>query len=296
MFQEDPTPTPYHSKSPMRFKNYDIFYNLDYNLSKINSNQHSYYEFYFLLSGAVTYYIEGRKYSLESGDIILISPNQEHRASIDNSNLIPYERYVLWLSPSYVETLSSERTNLSFIFQTSQAVNQQIKLSNESLLNIKRILKYIFINSNSQGYGADLLTDAYITELLVHLAQVSLFGSNNIINYHPSKSLSKDFSLILKVLKYIDDHIHEPIGIDEICNYCFISRSYLSKNFSEKLGLPVYQYILKKKLFLARQDIAHGLAIQEVSEKYSFGNYSSFYRAFCKEFGQNPNSFKREKN
>ncbi len=174
MFNEKTTPTPYHHKLPMRFKNYDIFYNLDHDLAKIKPNQHSYYEVYFLLSGAVTYYIEGRKYSLSSGDIVLISPNQKHEAYIDNSSLIPYERYVLWLSPSYVDALSSERTNLSFIFQISYITNQQIKLSNDSLLHIKDLLKSIFINSKAQRYGSDLLADAYITELLVHLAQLSL--------------------------------------------------------------------------------------------------------------------------
>ena len=294
MFKQEIIPTPYHQKLPMGFKNYDIFYNLDHDLSKINPNQHRYYEVYFLLSGTVTYYIEGRKYSLASGDILLISPNQKHEAYIDNSSFIPYKRYVLWLSPSYVDALSSHRTNLSFTFQASYITNQQIRLSTDSLLHVKDLLKSIFINSKAQRYGSDLLTDAYITELLVHLGQLSLFCSNSLINYHPSESLSKDFSLVLKVLKYIEHHIYEPISINEICSHCFVSRSYLSKIFTKELGLPVYRYIIKKKLLLARQDIADGLAIQEASEKYSFGNYSSFYKAFCKEFGQNPQSFKME--
>lgn len=292
MFHEEATPTPYHHKLPMRFKNYDIFYNQDYDLTKIDPNQHNYYEFYFLISGSVTYIIEDRKYFLTNGDIVLISPNQRHSAFIDSS--VPYKRYVLWLSVNYVDELSSKRTNLASIFQASCIIGQQIKLSHELLLEINQLFKSIFINSKAQKYGSDLLANAYITELLVLLAQASLFCSEGMLNYHSTETQNNSFSLILKVLKYIEDHIHESIHINEICSYCFVSRSYLSKIFSEELGIPVYRYIIKKKLFLARQDLADGLHSQEVTEKYSFGNYSSFYKAFCKEFGQSPQSFKKE--
>lgn len=137
MLRDDSLPTPYHHKMPMQFKNYDIFYNRDYNLGKIVPNQHNYYEFYFLISGNVTYYIEGRKYTLESGDILLISPNQKHWAFIDDSASVPYERYVLWLSLGYVDSLSSDRTRLSYIFQTSYIISQQIRLSGDLMPSYK---------------------------------------------------------------------------------------------------------------------------------------------------------------
>lgn len=291
MFEDELIPTPYHHKLPLRFKDYDIFYNKDYTLTRIAPNQHNYYEFYFLISGSVTYYINNRKYSVESGDIMLISPGAEHSSFIDGS--VPYERYVLWLSLGYVDALSSKRTNLSYIFQASHITSPQIKLRNDRMLHIKQLLNHIFINSKAQKYGSDLLANAYIIELLVLLAQESLFSSNNVISYRPAEPQNKNFALTLNILKYIEDHIYEPIHISEICDYCFVSRSYVSKIFSEQLGIPIYRYIMKKKLYLARQDILDGLSIQDVTEKYQFGNYSSFYKAFCKEFGQGPQNFKK---
>ena len=159
---------------------------------------------------------------------------------------------MLWLSLGYVDSLSSDRTRLSYIFQTSYIISQQIRLSGDLMHHINYLLKRIFINSKSQSYGSDLLANAYISELLVHLAQSSLFSTNGIINYEPAKALNKDSSLVLKVLKYIEDHIYEPIHIDSLCGCFFVSRSHLSKIFSEELGLPVYRYIMKKKLLLAR--------------------------------------------
>ena len=293
MLKKEIAPTPYQHKLPMQFKNYDIFFNKDLHLAKIPPNQHNYYEFYFLISGAVDYYIENRKYSLNSGDIILISPNQTHSAFINPS--VPYERYVLWLSVHYMETLSSDRTNLSAIFQASYIAGQQITLPREVFLHLQQLLNYIFVNSKAKNYGADLLANAYIIELLILLAQASLFCADKRSTHGLAEPQSQDFSLILKVLKYIEDHICSPISIDEICACCFMSRSHLSKIFCAQLGLPLHQYILKKRLFLAKQDIRDGLPIQEVTGKYGFQNYSAFYKAFCKEFGQNPKSFKPKK-
>lgn len=292
MFDVEATPTPYHHKLPMSHKNYDIFFNQDYDLTEIELNQHNYYEFYFLVTGSVTYIIEDRKYFLSSGDIVLISPNQLHSASIDAS--VPYKRYVLWLSINYLDNLSSKNTKLSNIFKESSATGQQIKLSHELLLEVSRLFKNIFINSRAQKYGADLLANSYITELLVLLAQASLFCSEIMVNHSHTESQINDSSLVSMALKYIENHVLEPILISEICRHCFVSRSHLSKTFTKELGIPLHQYIIKKKLFLAKSDIADGLHIQEIAEKYSFNSYSSFYKAFCKEFGQSPNKFKKE--
>lgn len=287
-------PTPYHHKSPLRFKHYDIFYNKDSQLTKIAPNQHNYYEFYFLISGAVNYHIENKNYILTNGDILLISPNQLHSADIDPT--IPYERYVLWLSTHYIEILSSKQTNLSNIFRASYVTGQKVIPPHDVFLQLQQLLNSIFINSKAQNYGSDLLANAYIIELLVSLAQTSLFCFDNGNSLYLTESQGKEYSLTLQALKYIEDHIYRPIKIQDICDNCFVSRSQLSKIFCAELGLPVHQYILKKKLFLARQDIKHGIPVQEAAEKYSFQNYSAFYKAFCKEFGQNPRSFKLHNN
>lgn len=291
MERQELPPTPYSHKAPMRFKNYDIFFNQDHSLTQIVPNRHNYYEFYFLLSGDVTFFVENIEYHLTKGDIILISPDQLHCAKINPA--IPYKRYVLWLSVSYVESLSSESTRLANIFHTSRALGQQIRLSNELLPEIHQLFRNILIHSHAQKYGSDLLANAYITELLVLLAQTTLFAGDSTLPYDPTGS-SVHFSLVLRVLKYVDEHIHETIHINEICEHCFVSRSYLSKIFSRSLGMPVYQYIIKKKLYRAKQDIQNGIPAQEVTVKYSFGNYSTFYNAFRKEFGQSPRQIKRE--
>lgn len=287
-----PDPSPYYRKPPMKFNDFKIFYNKDYSLKNILPNKHNYYEFYLLLSGEVTYYIENQEYHLIPGDIILISPQQNHYAYINTNINMPYERYVLWLNPDYLNLLSSPKTNLSFVFQNTAINNAQIRLAPDMFNKIHYLLESILTSSHSQAYGSDLLANAYVTELLINLAQFKLFYSNSYLDML-SLSTSYEDSLIFNILNYINLNICQTITISQICEHFFISKSYLAKLFKEEVGLSVHQYIMKKKLFLAKQDLLHINSMNTLVEKYGFGNYSTFFRAFKLEFGQSPLNYKK---
>lgn len=280
--KEKPIPLPYHHKPPMRFKNFEIHYNSDQDLTHIQSNQHDYYEFFFLISGAIDFFVDGHKHSLLPGDVLLIAPRQEHHSVIVRGT--PYERYVLWLDPGYVSALSSPSTNLSLAFQKSLASNGHITPDAEMRDLVHRLLESLLIASQSKGYGTDLLISAYIVELLVALAQFHLFSQP--IDTFSSAPMTKP--IVKNTLNYINEHIYESISVQEIANALFVSRSYLSKVFSEEMNIPLHQFISKKKLFLAKQDLVAGTSLKDVVTKYNFGDYSSFFRAFKQEFGQSP--------
>lgn len=138
-------------------------------------------------------------------------------------------------------------------------------------------------------------TNSYVIELLVHIAKIKLFQQDSYFEQRLSENMGNN-SLVLNVLNYINEHIYEEIRIQDITDSLFVSRSYLSKIFNEEMGLSLHQFIIKKKLFLARQDLLTGIPVRDICHKYSFGNYSSFFRAFKLEFGQSPRMVKKTLN
>lgn len=279
------SPSSFHPKPQMQNNNFQIYYNKDKSLQKIDSHVHKYYEFYFLISGDITYTIDERNYHLKAGDVILIHPNQYHRASINTNINVAYERYVLWLHPKYLKDLSSPKTDLLFPFQKINLTSSHIPLTRDIQMLVNNLLQMILIHSNSHEYGSDLLTNCYIIELLVHIAKVKLFQQ--------TIYFEKDFGnnpIVLSALNYITEHIGEDIKVKDITDYLYVSRSYLSKLFSSTMGLSIHQYIIKKKLYLAKQELLSGSSINNIYQKYGFGNYSSFFRAFKNEFGLSPRS------
>lgn len=284
-------PTSYYHKPPLRYRNFEIHYNKDHALKHIVKNSHEYYEFYFLISGDVTYYVDSIQYHLHSGDVVLIAPGQIHEAFI-NVGSQAYERYVLWLNPVYLSKLSSDITDLLLPFEKTYISSARISLTPDKKLGIHNLLERILISSTSQEYGSDLLTNSYIIELLVHIAKIKLFQRD----YYLERALindQKNSSLVSDILSYIDEHIYEDIPIEHLASLFFVSRSHISKVFNEEIGISLHQFIIKKKLFLARQDLLSNVSINQICSKYNFGNYSSFFRAFKQEFGQSPREFKK---
>ncbi len=272
-------------KSPMKKGNFEIRYKKDTHLSNIYSNKHNHYELYFLVSGKVSYTIEGVVHHLRPGDLLLISPGQEHYALIETGD-ISYERYVLWITEDYINSLSSKETDLSIAFNATGFLGSCIHPSPDMQIILTSLMQNILVQSNSNEFGADLLIDFYIAQILIHIIRIKLY-QNNFYN-------EKDFAgntLIFETLTYIAEHIDQPITINHIAGNLFVSRSHLSNKFTQFMGITIHQYITKKKLYLAKQDILQGASIETICTDYCFGNYSSFYRAFKHEFGMSPREY-----
>ncbi|QTQ16024.1 helix-turn-helix domain-containing protein [Treponema parvum] len=282
-------PTPYYHKGVMKSKTYEIYYNSDFSLGRIGKHTHSHYEFYFLISGSVMYTVDEKTYPLRPGDILLVKPEQAHAAFI-TENQKNYERYILWLNADYLKQLSSIDTDLLLPFRKINFSGSYLRLPHDMRLVFANLLQMILIQFNSHEYGADLLAGSYITELLIHIARIKLYWQpvyfERDIDNNP---------IVLRTLNYIAEHIRDDIGISDITNELCISRSRLSKIFSDCMGTSVHQYIIKKKLYLAKQELISGrVSVKTLCANYNFGDYSSFYRAFKTEFGMSPRKLVRD--
>ncbi|MFD1886547.1 helix-turn-helix transcriptional regulator [Paenibacillus wenxiniae] len=279
-------PTAYAPKPSMEQRDYQIHYNRDRAITQLRSrfkrHVHQHYELYFLISGNVHYHVEQRSFTLKAGDIMLIRPGQQHYAELIPSD-DSYERYVLWLHPSYLEKISTASTDLQLAFNHINFHGSHLSLSSDVIVLLSNLLHHIWVQSQSQEYGADMLARSYMNELLIMVARAKL---NNPLYYRP-KHLN-DEQLLVETLDYIHEHIHEAMTVEHMAQQLFVSRSFLSKMFTENMGISIHKYIVQKKLHLAKRELLSGQSTHSICEQFSFGDYSTFYRAFQREFGMSP--------
>ncbi len=105
-----------------------------------------------------------------------------------------------------------------------------------------------------------------------------------------------DYSKIInKALDYIENNLTNDLDIKEIADYCSISKNHFQKLFKNSVGFTVHDYITKRKLAKASDDLINGTeSISDISYKYGYNSPDTFTRAFKRENKITPCIFRKE--
>ena len=97
-----------------------------------------------------------------------------------------------------------------------------------------------------------------------------------------------DREMIQEALDYIDSNVKEDITAEELAKIAGYSVFHFYRLFQSAVGIPVMQYVLRRKLLHAIYEIGLGRSKNDVVYEYGFETYSGFYRAFVREIGYTP--------
>ena len=108
----------------------------------------------------------------------------------------------------------------------------------------------------------------------------------------PEARLSSD-RIIRECRKYVQEHLYGRIAEDELASALGLSQPYLSAYFSRRTGETFRSYVNRIRNEEAKQLLAQGMSIDEVSEKLGYSDYRSFHRIFKKMNGESPSQWKK---
>ena len=97
--------------------------------------------------------------------------------------------------------------------------------------------------------------------------------------------------IIQQSLDYIEDNLQTEITASELADQAGFSLFHYYRLFQQSTGLPVMQYILRRRLLHGIYAIKQGSSMIDASLRYGFDTYAGFYKAFCREFGATPSAF-----
>ncbi len=233
---------------------------------------HTFCEMLLFVRGDASYNIDGTLYRPRPYDLLLI-PEGAYHYLIPNPRQ-PYENYVLdfhreIMAPSHHERLFSRPLILN------------IAEDREFCRYFRRLDAY------HETYSPEDF--AACTEAL--LRELCIFCSYRLRQSVPVESLGNP--LVERMVRIIAQNIEKPLDADFLAREMMLSKSYLRNTFSAAMHIGLKQYIIQKKLYAAQNDLAAGLSPGEVCTKYSFGDYSSFFRLYKKCLGMSPTETKR---
>lgn len=92
-------------------------------------------------------------------------------------------------------------------------------------------------------------------------------------------------------LDYMEQNLKTEIQVKELSRMAGYSEAYYSELFKKITGIPMGQYLTRRKLAHAICEIATGRRMLETALEYGFDTYAGFYRAFCREYGCSPAAY-----
>ena len=98
-------------------------------------------------------------------------------------------------------------------------------------------------------------------------------------------------TIIQQSLDYIEDNLQTEITAAELAEMAGFSLFHYYRLFQQATGLPVMQYILRRRLLHGVYAMKQGNTKIDAALSFGFDTYAGFYKAFCREFGSTPSEF-----
>ena len=261
---------------------FQISHNKEIYTQPIYFHSHDFYEIYFFMDGNVKYYIENESYTLKKGDILIIPPGKIHRPVIEEGTA-PYERYVLWLYSHYISSKDSLMEIISEINNTITEKNTRlIPFKGKILHNLTELFDKLQTEFLSEEKLSFPIAESCITLILAEILRT--FKQMEQVSDEPQ-------DLIRRVIAYINTNMIDTPSLEELSEVFFVSKYYLSHKFKEYTKTTIHQYILMKKINLAKELLEKGNSPKEVCELCGFSTYSNFYKAFTNQTGISPKDY-----
>ncbi|HBL85066.1 MAG: hypothetical protein A2Y17_02490 [Clostridiales bacterium GWF2_38_85] len=243
---------------------------------------HNTYEIYFLIGGRVSYLIEGVRYELEPGSLLLIKPGIIHGYQIHEGE--PYERYTFHFNEDFLFSDYREVLKTPFI---NSVDNPCRHYSGKPTIKVQELFEMLEKVEETQRANIEMKA-----RLLAHYIIDEIYS---ITQKQSSDIREPADEAVSEIIKYINSEFAEPISLNMLSDKFFIDKNHINRLFKKATGTTVKEYIIRKRIVYAKQLMSCGLTAAEASEKAGFNDYSAFYRAYINIIGHTPISDRSRK-
>ena len=270
---------PGHNKRGFLLENFRLFHLKTRGGTQVEYHYHEFCKILLLVSGSGGYYVDGQRYLLQSGDIVLLDAHSIHRPEMDPD--ATYERIILYISPEYLQRQSTEACSLQTVFWGEKG--HVLRLPEDRKQKIFKIASHLERDLEGDAFGRDILSGADLLRLLVEIGRCR--ENPEIAGTSPVMPRSER---IAEILRYIDEHLSEDLDAASIAKAFFVSKYHMMRQFRQETGTTVHLYITQKRLVKARELMDSGMRATEACYRCGWRSYSSFTRAYGKHLGTTP--------
>jgi AraC-like DNA-binding protein len=233
-------------------------------------------EIVYLVRGELVFHVAGRDYAMKGGDLFWTHADEEHSSSQKTygKSLIYWTQVRLPEKPAAFLTLDAAH---------AWPLVEGLRALPLRVFKGTRRLKPVFEEALvlAEGPASPLGRLALAGRLVEFLRTVA-----ECARQRASPQVSDDIQNALRLLESRGD---EPTSIEELARAAFLSESRFKAKFREQLGMPPWEYMLRRRVERAKRLLAEErLSVTEVAHRLGFSSSQYFATVFRRFTLQRP--------
>lgn len=243
------------------------------------------HEISYIVSGEGVFFRNGKPYAVKPGMVFLVNDQDVH--SIQSSKDFPLRFMCLGFAFHKDHPDYAKYAHVDEFFSTLKVpfVMDENKLFNLFLPALDEV-------SATDALSAEML-EAYVRQIVIQTYRDFTIGSRPKINL---VAINDTNPLIYEIAHYIDSNLTRIKKLSDIADVFDYTYAYLSRTFSQTMGISIRDYYSHRRLETAAEMLAEQLAISAVSEKLQFADVPSFCKAFKAYYHVTPKKYQQMKN
>jgi AraC-like DNA-binding protein len=250
---------------------------------------HTYYEIIYIKKGSGVHHLNNNLLPYKTGDLFVISPDDEHYFDIKKSTRFVYIKFT--------DNYFNSKQNLTcdeFLIYTPESFMRD-KTLKETVLKFDDPCRTILKNTIDNISAYNCKTDVSNSPIVFYQI-LSIFGL--------IKETMRSLNLVVKgnsidneqITSYIHQNIYQPklVQIKVIADHFNIAQTYFSAYFKRTFSISYRDYIHNLRTTLIEKRFQNNqLPVKQIAYEFGFTDESHLSNYFKKRKNMKPTDFKR---
>ncbi len=255
-----------------------------------HSHTHDFIELEIVVDGTADHIVEGKKYQIEKGDVLVLLPGYVHELqNVNNLEVynFKFDLDKLILLDTDIEKLSGFQS--LFLYQPmNQYYNEYhsyMFLDGDRLNEAKLLCDLVLTEWEKRTDGYKWVIKSYFLSLITYLSR----------NYSPNAVISSYKAQdIIKTVAFIHENLHNKITLSQLSSMVCLSERQYCRVFKEIYSVSPIDYVINCRLTLACKMMKNTqLSLQIIGITCGFGDKVSFSRLFKKRLLITPGEYRK---
>lgn len=252
----------------------------------VPTHWHEEFELNYVWEGKGQIYLNGERYTVSGGDILVIPPNVLHAAYPQKGGALRYDAFVF--HPSLLGTGNQDRCTVECVYPLVRGqikIKSYIARTDRDYPEIRECILQILAYGKENSRQGDLLLKSGLFRLLYLLEKDA--------SVDPEADPGER-DLIRPALRYMEEHYEENITVTQLAACCNLSKSYFMSCFKKTTGISAVEHLIQLRIRAVCQELNKtDRSISEIAADCGYGNLSNFNRQFKKCVGCSPGNYRK---